>query len=529
MRIKLISPRTTIRRMDSDWKTRMSPPLSLLVLGALTPPEHEVGIDDENVEKITLDDHPDLVGITVKVDTFYRAVEIARHYTQRGIPVVMGGIHVTARPEDCLPYADAVVVGEAEHIWPRLLEDAARGALKKVYRNTAPVDIAAVPVPRWELLKGKNYLFTNTMRIGRGCPWRCDFCYNSSDNIDARYRMKPIPNIIREIEALGIDHVMFIDDNFIGSPRGARELIRELKRMNLTWHTAVSADVGRHEDILDLMSESGCKSLFIGFETVNRENLLKCRKTQNRIERYDETIAKIHQRGMMVNASIVFGFDGDDTSVFPATLEWLVRNRVATMTAHILTPYPGTSLYRRLSGEGRIVDYDLTHYNTAHAVFLPMRMSRAELEEGHRWIYRRFYSWEGILRRWPVSSGQVTAYLTFALVYRKFGKLTCGLGKLFGMRNLAMAARAFAYPAKRTKNLSAERTVSSWLRFDTLGEFSGFAAKGNVVGLSGGKKAAISHRALVSSGSAACICSRTGRAPACGASLPDSALLCRPD
>ena len=459
MRIKLISPRTTMRPMDSAWKTQMSPPLPLLVLGALTPDAHEVSVEDENVERLSLDDDPDLVGITVKVDTFYRSAEIARHYTRRGIPVVMGGIHPTACPEACLPYADVVVVGEAERIWPRLLEDAAHGTLKRLYRNSQPVSIADVPVPRWELLNGKNYLFTNTMRIGRGCPWSCDFCYNSSDNIEARYRMKPVANIVREIEALGIDHVMFIDDNFIGSPQGAREAMHELKRLKVTWHTAVSADIGRHEELLDLMADSGCRSLFIGFETVNGENLLKCRKTQNRIEKYDDTIAKIHERGMMVNASVVFGFDGDDTSVFPATLDWLVRNRVGTMTAHILTPYPGTRLYKRMCAEGRIVDYNLTRYNTAHAVYLPMRMSRAELEDGYRWIYRRFYSWEGIARRWPTSPEQIAAYLAFALVYRKFGKMTCGLGKLFGMRNLAMVAKAVAYPTKRKKKRAAAHRV----------------------------------------------------------------------
>ena len=158
----------------------------LLVLAALTPEGHRVTLEDENVERLRLDDAPDLVGITVKVDTVFRAGEIARGYRRRGIPVVMGGIHPTACPEDCLPDADAVVVGEAEEIWPRLLRDAGARRLRRVYRNDRPVDIGHSPVPRWDLLRGKNYLFTNTLCVGRGCPWRCDFCYNSSGNIDAR-------------------------------------------------------------------------------------------------------------------------------------------------------------------------------------------------------------------------------------------------------------------------------------------------------------------------------------------------------
>ena len=204
-----------MRPMDSAWKTRMSPPLSLLVLGALTSSDHKVTIEDENIERVSTKDTPDLVGITVKVDTVCRAAKIALAYRRRGIPVVVGGIHATTCPEECGRFADAVVVGEAELIWPQLLNDAIHGKLQKVYRNTEPIDTSQVPVPRWDLIKEKGYLFTNTIRIGRGCPWRCDFCYNSSENIDAHYRMKPVANILREIDSLGVRHVMFIDDNFI--------------------------------------------------------------------------------------------------------------------------------------------------------------------------------------------------------------------------------------------------------------------------------------------------------------------------
>jgi len=451
MRIKLISPRSTMRPMDSAWKTQMSPPLSLLVLAALTPPRHQVTLEDANIEKLTLNDSPDLVGITVKVDTFHEAARIAAGYRARNIPVVMGGIHPTACPEDCAECADAVVVGEAEEIWPDLLQDFEQGALKPLYRHAGAVDIAQTPVPRWDLLKDKNYLFTNTLCIGRGCPWRCDFCYNSCENIASGYRMKPVENIVAEIQSLGVRHVMFIDDNFIGNHRQTRILLRQLREMDLTWHTAVSADIGQHDDILDLMAESGCRSLFIGFESVNRDNLRCCHKAQNRIEHYDETIAKIHSRGMMVNASLVFGFDGDDTTVFRTTVEWLVRNRIASMTAHILTPYPGTRLYKRLLAEGRITDHDLRHYNTAHAVFAPAKMSTGELECGFQAAYDQFYSWHNIFRRWPVSASQVTAYLEFNLLYRKWGKTTCHLGRLFGMRNLAKVAKTLAYPALGTK------------------------------------------------------------------------------
>lgn len=445
MWIKLISPAVTRRPMDSDWKTHMAPPLALLVLGALTPPSHRVSVVDENVERLRLDDAPDLVGITVKADTFRRAARIATAYRRRGIPVVFGGIHPTACPDECQPACDAVVIGEAEYLWPQVVEDAAAGCLRRGYRNTRSVDPADMPAPRWDLLNARRYLFTNTLTAGRGCPWRCAFCYNSSPNLESGHRLKPVDHILREIESLGTRHVMFIDDNFIGSLAGARSLVAALLPLGITWHTAVSADIGRHPDLLDAMAESGCKSLFIGFETVRRDSLRACRKTQNRPEEYTATIAAIHARGMLVNASMVFGFDEDTPEVFPDTLAWLLRNRVSSMTAHILTPYPGTVLHAQLAAAGRIIDLDYERYNTAHAVFRPIRMTPAQLEDGHRWIYRQFYSWSGIAQRWPTAAGQVGAYLEFNLLYRKFGRPASLLGHALGMRNMARLAKWLAY------------------------------------------------------------------------------------
>jgi hypothetical protein len=211
-----------------------------------------------------------------------------------------------------------------------------------------------------------------------------------------------------------------------------------------------------------MMAESGCRSLFIGFETVNSANLRSCHKTQNRIRQYDALISGIHVRDMMVNASVVFGFDHDDTTVFPTTLQWLEDNKVETMTGHILTPYPGTRLYRQLLAEGRLIDTDLRHYNTAHAVFRPNRLTPEELEHGYLWIYRQFYSWRSILHRWPVSPKQRLAYLQFSLLYRKYGKITSLLGKLAGMRVLARMARAVAYPSRKNQECS-ERTMGDMI------------------------------------------------------------------
>ncbi len=450
MWIKLVSPRVTLRPMDSAFKRQMAPPLSLLTLAALTPDRHRVTVSDENVERLDLTDRPDLVGITVKADTAQRSWDIAAAYRRRGVPVVLGGIHPTACPEENVPHADTVVVGEAEELWGRVLEDVERGRLERLYRATSPPDLSLTPVPRWDLMPRHHYLYTNTLTIGRGCPWRCGFCYNSSPNLPAGYRAKPVEAVLREVASLGGDrHVMFIDDNFIANPAYARRLLQALAPLGLVWHTAVSADIGRHPDILDLMAETGCQSLFIGFETLNPANLAAARKRQNRVEEYGRTIDEIHRRGMMVDASVVFGFDADGPGVFRETTDWLIARKVETMTAHILTPYPGTAFHARLLAENRIFDHDLTHYNTSRVVFRPAGMTPEELEAGYLGAYRHFYSWASIFERLPADPRRRTPYLLFNLGYRKLGKVASAVGVVGLMRGLGRLAAKWAYSPLR--------------------------------------------------------------------------------
>jgi len=457
MEIKLISPGMTKRPMDTAFKTQMAPSLALLVLSALTPSGHRVYMEDENVERLHLKDSPDLVGITVKADTAKRSFEIAKKYRRRNIPVIFGGIHPTACPEENMAHADSIVVGEAEELWPQILADAEKGELRRIYQQGHPSDLSKSPVPDWSLVRGKNFLFTNTIVAGRGCPWQCDFCYSSSPNLFRGHRMKPVKNILAEIASLAVDHIFFIDDNFIGNLSRCRELLRAMVGLGLTWHTAVSADIGSHDDILDLMAESGCRSLFIGFETVNQQNLGACSKKQNKVEQYNRTIRKIHERGIMVNAGMVFGFDWDGPGVFAPTLNWLVSQKIETMTCHILTPYPGTKFHQRLLCENRIIDFDLTHYNTSRAVFRPLRMSKEELEQGYLRMYQEFYSLPNIWARLPDASSQWTAFLLFNLFYRKFGPAVSLLGKMGLMGVLGKLGKILAYPggASRARVLDA--------------------------------------------------------------------------
>lgn len=435
-----------MRPMDSAFKRQMAPPLSLLVLGALTPSHHRVTISDENIEKVNFRDHPDLVGITVKADTAFRAREIAQSYRKKGIPVVYGGIYPTTCPEENADHADACVMGEAEGIWEEILHNAESGRLKKIYQSASPPDLSTTPVPRWDLIAGKRYLYTNTLTIGRGCPWKCSFCYNSSPKLPTGYRMKPIRGILREIESLRTRHVMFIDDNFIANPSFARKLLNVLQPLGLTWHTAVSADVIKHDGMIDRMAESGCRSLYIGFESLNPNSLHEADKKQNRIDEYERTVSAIHRCGMMVNASVVFGFDEDGPGVFDHTTDWLIGQKIETMTAHILTPYPGTKLHAKLLSEKRIIDFDLTHYNTSRVVFRPAGMTAEELYQGYLTSYRRFYSWKNISRRMPLGTSRCKPYLLFNLGYRKLGGFLSSLGVVGFMRFLGKLGARLSYP-----------------------------------------------------------------------------------
>ena len=443
MHIKLIAPRFSLRPMDSDFKRLMAPPLGLVTLASLTPVKHRVTIADANIRQVDYNDKPDLVGITATVDTAYRAYEIADCYREKGVPVIMGGIHVSANPDEALQHAEAVCIGEAESVWHQILLDAEGACLKGKYSGNPAGNLDRLPVVDYSGIDTACYLYSNITYTSRNCPFQCEFCYNSC-SFTGHYRNRAIPRILEEIRARNTKHIMFIDDNFIGNISWTRDFLKVLKRLGLKWNAAVTANLVHYPHLLDLMKESGCMSLFIGFETINQSSLESVHKQQNNIALYNKLIREIHNREIMINASLVFGFDSDSPGVFRQTLAWLVENRIETMTAHILTPYPGTRLYERFREQNRITDYDWSHYNTSHVVFQPANMSRGELYEGYLWIYREFYSLKNILKRMP-HNRQHLPYLIFNFVYRKFGKLVADIGKKRWMQTIGRLAARLAY------------------------------------------------------------------------------------
>jgi radical SAM superfamily enzyme YgiQ (UPF0313 family) len=444
--IKLISPRLSLRPMDSEMKRKMAPPLSLVTLASLTPKRHTVYIEDENIGAIDFDDAPDLVGVTVTVDTALRAFEISRSYRERGIKVVFGGIHASACPHEMAPHCDAVCVGEAETLWEKILDDFIEGRMEALYFNTEPTELSRVPVADWRFIKHRNrYLYNNLIVTSRGCPFRCEFCYNSCDYIVGKYRNRPIDDVIAEIDRIGTRQIMFVDDNFIGDPRWVDAFLDRIMGMGLIWHAAASTNIVRLPGLIEKMAKSGCRSLFIGFESIDENSIRSVNKRQNRVSEYEGLIRRIHDNGMMVNASLVFGFDDDTPETFTKTLEWLVKNRVETMTGHILTPYPGTALHKRLESEGRIIRRDLEKYNTAYAVFQPKNFTPEQLEASYRKLYDDFYTWRNILKRRPLNKRMLVSYFLFNLGYRKYGRLVSLAGRLGLMNFLGKLARKLAY------------------------------------------------------------------------------------
>ena len=449
MRVKLIQPAMGRRPMDTSLKARMAPCLGLLVIARIVEDAgHDVRIVNGNVEADAPAEPVDLVGVTVTVDVFPAAREIARRYRERGVPVVAGGIFVTSCPEAARGAFDALCIGPAEGHWPRLLRDAAAGRLAPEYRNDPPVRGEDLLAPSYRSADPSRFLYTNVVATSRGCPFACDFCYNSCAAVRGSYAHRTVPDVLAEIRSLGTRHVMFIDDNFIGDPAFARELLEAMRPLRLRWNAAVSANVLDMPDLLDLMRDTGCRSLFVGFESLGEDALRGVHKRQNRASRHEALVEALHSRGIMVNASFVFGLDGDGPDVFRATVDWVVRNRVETVTSHILTPYPGTALHARMEAAGRIVDRDLSHYDTAHVVFRPANMTAEQLYEGYLRVYREIYSLRNIARRLPRSPRQWMPYLLFNLLYRKWGRATEAICRRVGYHRIGTLARLAGYAAR---------------------------------------------------------------------------------
>ncbi len=395
----------------------LAPPLALPLLAGLTPPDVEVRLIDENVEPIDTDATADWVAITCMTASAPRAYAIADAFRQRGIPVVMGGIHPTVLPEEAAAHADAVVIGEAEPVWPEVLADLAAGSLRPRYTPTGYSDLVGLPLPRRDLLQAERYLTTNTVQTARGCPNACSFCTVSTVS-GRQYRFRPVPEVVEEVRSLSGGWVGFVDDNIAGHARRAKELFEALIPLKRRWIGQADLTMARDPELLSLAARSGCQAMFIGLESLLEENLRAVHKAPNLGTDMAKAIGTIHKAGIEIIGSFVLGLDGDNRDVFARTVEFAQRHKLVAAQFAVLTPFPGTAMRQKLEDEQRILDHDWSHYTMSNVVFRPRQMTDLELREGQRYVYGRFYSMPSILRRSFTVRRKLLARLLVNLSYR---------------------------------------------------------------------------------------------------------------
>jgi radical SAM superfamily enzyme YgiQ (UPF0313 family) len=400
MKVKMILPALTEAK-GPFWrpiKYSLFPPLGLATLAAYLKDEDEVTLQDEHVETLDLNDEPDLVVIQVYITSAFRAYQIADKYRARGAYVCLGGLHVTSLPDEAAEHADSIFLGPGEDIWPEFLKDFHAKQPKKRYLSEIRT-LTGLPFPRRDLIKRHLYLVPNSIVVSRGCPHVCDFCYKEAffEGGKSFYTLE-VDRALAEVESLPGKHLYFLDDHLLGNPHFASSFFDGMKGMGRLWQAAGTVQSVLKSGLLEKAVASGLRSLFVGFETLNPDNLVQQHKYQNLNRDYSAAIKRLHDLGVMVNGSFVFGMDEDDISVFDRTVEWAVKQGIETATFHILTPYPSTALYKRIAAEKRLLHSNWDLYDTRHTVFAPKRLTQQELEDGYWHAYKEFYRWRNIFR-----------------------------------------------------------------------------------------------------------------------------------
>ena len=379
MKITFVRP-----NMSPTRATDAMEPLAFAILAGVTPPDVELTLMDDRIEPIDYDRPADLVAITVETYTARRAYAIALEYHRRGVPVVMGGYHPTFLPGEALRFADAVVMGDGDRLWPQVIADAQAGRLRRIYRDDAlPPLVGQFPDRR--IFRGKRYAPVTLVQYGRGCRYACEFC-----SIHAFYgsdlRQRPVAEVVAEIEAAERKHIFLVDDNIFVDVERAKELFTALIPLKIRWSCQISIDITRDRELMRLLERSGCTTAVVGFESLNENNLRQMKKRWNlKHSDYATSVQILQDHGVMIYGSFVFGYDEDTPDSFDITLDFAVRSKFYLANFNPLTPMPGAALYDRLAREGRLL-YDRwwldPAYRYGHATFQPRRMTADELTAG---------------------------------------------------------------------------------------------------------------------------------------------------
>jgi radical SAM superfamily enzyme YgiQ (UPF0313 family) len=372
--------------------------ITMPYLAAFAPPDWTVLHIDEAVRAVDCATQADLVAITFHTPSAPHAYALAAGFRRRGIPVVLGGPHVTLMPDEAQAHADVIFIGEAESGWPQFLRDFEAGRHRRRYCATEPPTLEQAPMSRKDLFHRRDHT-GGVLFATRGCAHRCDFC-TVAVMYQSRVRKRPVEAVAEEYGSFQGKVIILWDDNIAGDLQYAKTLFRALARHRKWWSSQASIHAAQDDEFLELAARSGCKQLFVGLESISQASVDEVRKGFNRVTDYVQAIERIHSHGIAVQAGIVFGFDHDTPAIFDETLNLLEEAGVQNATFNILTPFPGTRLYHRLEAEGRILTRDWSKYNgRADVVFQPKQMSPEELLAGYQDANRRFYSWRSVQRR----------------------------------------------------------------------------------------------------------------------------------
>jgi radical SAM superfamily enzyme YgiQ (UPF0313 family) len=401
LRVKLILPALT-EATSPYWrpiKYSLFPPLGLATLAAFLAPDDEPVIVDEHVQPLSVGDRPDLVLIQVYITNAYRAYRLADHYRSRGVFVALGGLHVTSLPDEAAAHADTIFLGPAEQTFPRFIEEFRNGRARPVYQSTTGRTLDRLPPIRRDLIARRRYLVPNSIVVTRGCPEHCDFCYKDAFFERGRsFYAQRVDAALAEIDRLPGRHLYFLDDHLLGDRRFARALFDGMRGMGRLFQGAATVDSVLRDDLIERAAEAGLRSLFVGFESLSPRNLAGSNKRQNLGRDYQAVTDRLHQLGVMINGSFVFGMDDDDADVFRRTVDWALDRGITTATFHIQTPYPGTRLFARMAAQDRLITRNWDLYDTRHVVFRPAGLTAAQLKNGYDWAYDTFYRWSSIAR-----------------------------------------------------------------------------------------------------------------------------------
>ena len=401
MKLTLIYPSVGRKPNKPYVRAWQMQPLSMALLASLTPPDIDVRFYDDRMEDIPLDEATDLVAISVETFTALRAYKIARQFRARGIPVVMGGYHVTLQPDEARSEADSIVLGDAEAVWSQLLLDARRRKLQPVYQGVAGRSLAGLR-PRRELFAPYHYQNITLVEFARGCNFKCDFCSITAFH-QASQNHRPARDVVEEMAATGSSRFFVVDDNVVSQPAKVRELCIALAPLGIHWVGQASIHIAEDDELLDLMVRSGCRGILIGMESLDPENLRRMGKSWNiAAGGYEQSLRQFRKHGLAVYGTFVFGYDNDDAALIQRSIDFAREQKLFLAAFNHLIPFPGTPLYRRLEAEGRLLKprwWLDPESRVGDVTFRPKRMSPDELEALCLDARRQFYSWSSIWQR----------------------------------------------------------------------------------------------------------------------------------